>query len=63
MHATVMKFLIWIPHEKIADTIFFLTGLCPFPELLYGCNISQKLLKLEPGSLMNRLVVMSSQPD
>ena len=33
----------------------------------YGCNlvskISQKLLKLEPWNLMNRLVVMSGQPD
>ena len=33
----------------------------------YGCNlvskISQKLLKLEPWNLTNRLVVMSSRPD
>ena len=35
MHATVLKFLIWISHEKIADTYFFFSaGLCPFPELL-----------------------------
>ena len=34
MNATVLKFFIWIPHEKIADTVFFLTGLCPFSELL-----------------------------
>ena len=34
MHATVLKFLIWISHEKIVETyFFFLTGLCPFPEL------------------------------
>ena len=34
MNATVLKFHIWIPHEKIADTyFFFLTGLCPFSEL------------------------------
>ena len=34
MNATVLKFLIWIPHEKIAETcFFFLTGLCPFSEL------------------------------
>ena len=33
VHATVLNFFIWIPHEKIADTYFFSTGLCPFPEL------------------------------
>ena len=44
VHATVLKFLIWIPHKKIADTCFFflfffcfffvfLTGLCRFSEL------------------------------
>ena len=71
-HATVLKFLIWIPHEKIADTCFIiLTGLCPFPEWWpvekNGWNlvskISKKLLKLEPWNLMNRLVVMSRLPD
>ena len=30
----LLKFHIWIPHGKIADTyFFFLTGLCLFPEL------------------------------
>ena len=57
VNATVLKFLIWIPLEKKADTyFFFLTGLCPFSDLWpfekYGCNlvskISKKLLKLEP---------------
>ena len=33
MHARVLKFHIWISHEKIADTYFFPSGLCPFPEL------------------------------
>ena len=35
MHARVLKFHIWIPHEKIADAyfFFFLSGLCLFPEL------------------------------
>ena len=32
MYAGVLKFCIWIPHEKIDDT-YFLLGLCPFPEL------------------------------
>ena len=57
MHATVLKFLIWIYHEKIADTYFFsLQDYAPFlsygPMKKDGCNlvnkISQKLLKLEP---------------
>ena len=35
VHATILKFLIWIPHEKIAERIFFFSaGLCPYPELL-----------------------------
>ena len=33
MHARVLKFHVWIPHEKIADTFFFPSGLCPFLEL------------------------------
>ena len=34
MHARVLKFHIWIPYEKVANTYFFsLSGLCPFPEL------------------------------
>ena len=72
MNATVLKFHIWIPHEKIADTYFFSwQDYAPFlsygPLKKYGCNlvskISQKLFKLEPWNLMNRLVVMSRQPD
>ena len=72
VNATVLKFLILIPHEKIADTYFFSwQDYAPFlsygPLKKYGWNlvskISQKLLKLEPWNLMNRLVVMSRQPD
>ena len=57
MHATILKFLIRIPHEKIADTYFFSRqDYVPFlsysPLKKYGCNfvtkISQKLLKPEP---------------
>ena len=34
VNATVLKFLIWIPHGKIPDMyFFFLTGSCPFSEL------------------------------
>ena len=34
MHARVLKFHIWIPHRKIADTpFFFLSKLSPFLEL------------------------------
>ena len=35
MHASVLKFLKWIPHEKIAENfiLLVLTGLCPFPEI------------------------------
>ena len=33
VHARVLKFHIWILHGKIADTYFFPSGLCPFPEL------------------------------
>ena len=29
VHATVLKFFIWIPHEKIADTYFFLDRILP----------------------------------
>ena len=53
----VLKFLIWIPHEKISHIFFFfLTGLCPFSELwpfekiwMQSClqNIS-KTIELEP---------------
>ena len=72
LNATVLKFLIWIPHEKIADTCFFSwQDYAPFqsygPLKKYGCNlvskISQKLLKLESWNLVNRLVVMRRQPD
>ena len=57
MHARVLKFHVWIPHEKIADTYFFSRqDLAPFlsygPLKKYGWNLfsklSQKLLKLEP---------------
>ena len=57
MHIRVLKFHVWIPHEKIADTYFFpLQDYAPFlsygPLKKYGCNlvskISEKLLKLEP---------------
>ena len=53
----VLKFHMWIPHEKIAD-MYFLSrqDYVPFlsygPLKIYGCNlvskVSQKLLKLEP---------------
>ena len=39
VHARVLKFHIWIPHGKIADTLFFLTelsaflDLCPFEKI------------------------------
>ena len=34
MHARVLKFHIWIPHEKVADTYFFsYQDYAPFPEL------------------------------
>ena len=34
MHARVLKFHIWIPHEKIADPYFFSDqDYAPFPEL------------------------------
>ena len=29
VNATVLKFLIWIPHEKIADMFFFLDRIMP----------------------------------
>ena len=32
MHARLLKFHVWIPHEKIADTYIF-PVICPFPEL------------------------------
>ena len=32
MHARVLKFHVWIPHGKIADTFFFLSELSPFME-------------------------------
>ena len=32
MHGRILKFHIWIPHDKIAD-IFFLVRIIPFPEL------------------------------
>ena len=71
MHARVLKFHIWILHEKIADLYFFShQDYAPF--LSYGplkkyrwnlvSKISQKLLKLEPWNLVNRLVLMSRWP-
>ena len=57
MHVRVLKFHVWITHEKIADTYFFpCQDYAPFLSygLLkkYGWNlvskISKKLLKLEP---------------
>ena len=34
VHATALKFLIWIPHEKSSVHIFFfLNRIMPFPEL------------------------------
>ena len=51
MHARVLKFHVWIPHEKIVDIYFSPSGLYPFPELRPFEEIwmeSQKLLKLEP---------------
>ena len=71
VHARVLKFHIWIPHEKIADTYLFLIRIMPLSWVMalwkkYGWNlvskISQKLLKLEPWNLVNRLV-LSRWPD
>ena len=33
MHARVLKFHVWISHEKIADAYFLPSGLCSFSEL------------------------------
>ena len=33
VHTRVLKFHIWIPHEKIADPYFFFSELCFFLEL------------------------------
>ena len=33
MHARVLKFHVWIPHKKIADTYFPPSGFYSFPEL------------------------------
>ena len=33
VYARVLKFLIWIPHEKITGAFFFISRICPFPEL------------------------------
>ena len=69
MHAKVLKFHIYISHEKIAATcFFFLLGLFPFPEFwpfeknmdeVLSAKYLKKLLKLEPWNLRNRLVAMS----
>ena len=56
MYARVLKFHVWIPHEKIADTYFPHQDYAPFltygPLKKYGWNlvskIAKKLLKLEP---------------
>ena len=50
MHARVLKFHIWIPHEKIADTYFFLRqDYAPFlsygPLKKYGWNLVSKISK------------------
>ena len=55
VHARVLKFHIWIPHEKLMTFIFFLSWLSPFLELCpfakirkcFVSKISQKLFKLE----------------
>ena len=64
LHARVLKFHIWIPHEKIADTYFFFE-LWPFEKcgLNLVSKLSEKLLKLEPWNLRNVLVAMSKWPD
>ena len=44
MHARVLKFHVWIAHEKIAVTYFSPSGLCPFPELWsFEENISKTI--------------------
>ena len=58
VRARVLKFHIWITHEKIADTYFFCAYQDYAPFLSYGLlkkygwnlvsKVSQKLLKLEP---------------
>ena len=57
MHARVLIFHVWIPHEKINDMYFYshqayAPCLSYGPLKKYGWNlvskISQKLLKLEP---------------
>ena len=49
VHARVLKFHIWIPHENIVDIFLFLSWLCPFPELCPFKNrdeiLSAKYLK------------------
>ena len=63
MHARVLKFHIWILHEKIAEMYFFPSGLCPFPELwpfeksmdeILPANISKAIeaRALKPGEKM-----------
>ena len=69
--ATVLKFLGFLMKKKADTCSFSWQDYPPFlsygPLKKYGCNlvskISQKLLKLEPWNLMNRLVVMTRQPD
>ena len=72
MNARVLKFHIWIFHDKIAAMYFFPISIMPLTWVMalwkkYGWNfvskISQKLLKLEPWNLVNRLVLMSRWPD
>ena len=38
VHARVLKFHVWTSHTKIAGRIFFLSGLCPFPDLWQNMN-------------------------
>ena len=45
MHARVLKFHIWIPHEKIAEHILFLSELSPFLEL---CPFEK--IRMKPGA-------------
>ena len=72
MHARVLKFHLWILHEKNSWPVFFShQDYAPF--LSYGplkkyrwnlvSKISQKLLKLELWNLVNRLVLMTRWPD
>ena len=50
VHATVLKFLIWSPHEKIADMCFvsqqdYALFLSNGPLKKYGCSLVSKISK------------------